>query len=74
MKLSYRFEDALTTAKLGYRLFTTQSVQHNADLFFSRVLLAGRSADVLDGPIGGCLAPMLCTTLSQSFRHGRTHV
>jgi hypothetical protein len=36
--------NAFTAAQLGDALLTTQSIQHNADLFFSRVLFAGRPA------------------------------
>ena len=40
--------NAFYPAKLGDGFFTTQPVQHNADLFFSRILLARCPADILN--------------------------
>jgi hypothetical protein len=40
--------DALSPTQLGNAVFALQTVQHDPDLLFRRVLLAGRSADVFD--------------------------
>lgn len=42
--------DPLALAQRGNGFLTAQTLQHNADLFFGRILLAGDTADVLDDP------------------------
>src|SRR5512143_2513120 len=54
--------DAFTAAQLSDAGFSPQAVQHNADLLFRGILLAGRPTDVSDQPLrtrrwlGGFLA------------------
>jgi hypothetical protein len=50
---------AFYPAKLGDGFFTTQPVQHNADLFFSRILFADCPADIFDCLGGICLSCLL---------------
>jgi len=44
--------DAFPAAKLGNARLAPQAVQHNPDLLFRRVLLAGRPSDVLHKSLG----------------------
>ena len=48
--------NAFYPAKLGDGFFTTQPVQHNADLFFSRILIACCPANIFDCLGGTCLS------------------
>ncbi len=49
MKLPiYALGNALTTSQFGHGFPTEQAIQHDADLFFRRILLACCPADILD--------------------------
>lgn len=43
--------NAHAAIEFGDDRFTTQSVEDNADLLLSRILLAGRPADIADKPL-----------------------
>ena len=46
------FRDPFAAAKLGYAGFPAQTIEHDADLVFRRIVPPGGTADVLDDLLG----------------------